>query len=108
MGTGGFDGFRQKQETHESLRRFGPLKGKDLHPACMILYCWYSWSYYNGGADDIWPRWKKMCVLAYARGGDRSCVRSEIDSLLGRPSSPLYGGRGLEIRSKSVTGGCLP
>jgi hypothetical protein len=45
-----------------------PLEGKDLHPACLILYCWYSLSCYNGGADEIWPRWKKRRVLAYARG----------------------------------------
>jgi hypothetical protein len=25
-----------------------PLEGKDLHPACLILYCWYNWSCYNG------------------------------------------------------------
>jgi hypothetical protein len=31
-----------------------------------------------------------------------------IVPLLGRPSSPLYGGRGLRIRSKSVTSVCKP
>jgi hypothetical protein len=31
-----------------NLPRFGPLKGKDLHPACLILYCLYNWSCYNG------------------------------------------------------------
>jgi hypothetical protein len=49
-----------------------------------------------------------MRVLAYARGGDRICARSEIDSLLGRPSLPLYGRSGLEIRSKSDIGGRVP
>jgi hypothetical protein len=52
-GFGKFDGFRQKQEAHESLSRFNPSKGKDIYPACLILYCWYSWSYYNGVADKI-------------------------------------------------------
>jgi hypothetical protein len=44
---GGFDGFRQKQGAHRSLPRLGPPEGKDLHPACLILYCFYSWSCYN-------------------------------------------------------------
>jgi hypothetical protein len=33
---------------HMKLPRFGPPEGKDLHPACLILYCLYSWSCYNG------------------------------------------------------------
>jgi hypothetical protein len=33
---------------HTNLPGFGPLEGKDLHPACLILYCLYSWSCYNG------------------------------------------------------------
>jgi hypothetical protein len=33
---------------HTNLPRFGPPKGKDLHPACLILYCLYNWSCYNG------------------------------------------------------------
>jgi hypothetical protein len=45
---GGFDSFRQKQGVHMNLPRFGPPEGKDLHPACLILYCWYMWSGYNG------------------------------------------------------------
>jgi hypothetical protein len=45
---GGFDGFRQKQGVHTILPKFGPPEGKDLHPACLILYCWYMWSCYNG------------------------------------------------------------
>jgi hypothetical protein len=32
---------------HTNLPRFGPPEGKDLHPACLILYCLYSWSCYN-------------------------------------------------------------
>jgi hypothetical protein len=43
-----FDGFRQKQDAPVNLPRFGPSEGKDLHPACLILYCLYSWSCYNG------------------------------------------------------------
>jgi hypothetical protein len=96
VGAGGFDGFKQKQDARESLPRFGPPEGKDLHLACLIFCCLYSWSCYNGGADEIWPRWKKRRVLAYARG---IYVRLEIACLLSRPSSPLYGGRGLGIRS---------
>jgi hypothetical protein len=33
---------------HMNLPRFGPPEGKDLHPACLILYCLYNWSCYNG------------------------------------------------------------
>jgi hypothetical protein len=35
-------------EVHRNLPRFGPPEGKDLHPACLILYCLYNWSCYNG------------------------------------------------------------
>jgi hypothetical protein len=35
-------------EGHTNLPRFGPPEGKDLHPACLILYCLYSWRCYNG------------------------------------------------------------
>jgi hypothetical protein len=48
VGSGELDGFRQKQGVHTNLPRFGPPEGKDLHPACLILYCLYSWSCYNG------------------------------------------------------------
>jgi hypothetical protein len=34
VGAGRFNGFRQKQDTHKNLPRFGPPEGKDLHPAC--------------------------------------------------------------------------
>jgi hypothetical protein len=37
-----------RNRTHANLPRFGPPEGKDLHPACLILYCWYMWRYYNG------------------------------------------------------------
>jgi hypothetical protein len=86
VGADEFDGFRQKQDASESLPRFGPPEGKDLHHVCLILYCLYSWSCYNGGADEIWPRWRERHVLAYACG---IYARSEIACLLGRPSSPL-------------------
>jgi hypothetical protein len=51
VAVGGFDGFRQKQDAHESLPMFGPLKGKDLHLAYLNLYCWYSSSCYNALAE---------------------------------------------------------
>jgi hypothetical protein len=58
---GGFDGFRKKQGVHMNLPRFGPPEGKDLHPACLILYCWYMWSCYNGaqmGSGYGQKRWR--------------------------------------------------
>jgi hypothetical protein len=73
VGTGGFDGFRQKQDVHESLPRYLAMVENET---CASL-----------------------CV------GDMRSVRDQIVYLLlGRPSSPLYGGRGLGIWSKSVTG----
>jgi hypothetical protein len=63
-----FDGFRQKQDAHESLPRFGPPEGKDIHPACLILYCRHSWSWLQWCADEIWLWSKKRCVLAYVCG----------------------------------------
>jgi hypothetical protein len=33
--------------THE-FTQVRPPEGKDLHPAFLILYCLYNWSYYNG------------------------------------------------------------
>jgi hypothetical protein len=48
VGPGELDGFRQKQGVHTNLLKFGSPEGKDLHPACLIVYCLYSWSCYNG------------------------------------------------------------
>jgi hypothetical protein len=57
-----------RNRRHTRVYLGSPPKGKDLHPACLILYYWYSLSCYNGGANEIWPRWKKRRVLAYAHG----------------------------------------
>jgi hypothetical protein len=57
--------LQTKIEVHTNLPRFGPPEGKDLHPACLILYCLYNWSCYNGvqmGSDYGQKRWR---VLAY-------------------------------------------
>jgi hypothetical protein len=51
---------------------------------------------------------KRWRVLAYVHGGDGICARLDFSILPSRPSSPLYGGRGLGIWSKSVTGDCEP
>jgi hypothetical protein len=90
VGAGGFNGFRQKQDVHESLPRFGPPKGKDLHPACLILYCLYSWSCYNGGADETWRRWKKMACASLCT---RDSMRDQMSlSFLAAPPRPYIGG----------------
>jgi hypothetical protein len=63
---GGFDGFQTEIGVHTNLPRFGPREGKYLHPACLILYCLYNWSCYNGaqmGSSYGQKRWR---VLAYA------------------------------------------
>jgi hypothetical protein len=70
---GGFDGFRQKQGVHMNLPRFGPPEGKDLHPACLILYCLYMLELLQWRADAIWRRWKEMAWLDYARLCCRLC-----------------------------------
>jgi hypothetical protein len=43
-----------------------PPEGKDLHPACLILYCLYSWSRYNGARMGSGYGRKRWRVLAYA------------------------------------------
>jgi hypothetical protein len=52
-GSDKLDGFRQKQGVYTNLPRFGPPEGKDLHPACLILYCLYSWRCYNGARCNL-------------------------------------------------------
>jgi hypothetical protein len=72
--------------------RCGPLEGKHLYLACLILYCWHSWSYYNGGVDKIWLWSKKRRVLAYARGGDGICARLDVAcASLAAPPCPYMG-----------------
>jgi hypothetical protein len=86
VGVGGFDGFRQKQDAHENLPRFCLPESKDLHPACLILYCLYNWSCYNGAQMRSGGGGRRWRVLAYARGiyaRSGVYVRLEID-----PSRP--------------------
>jgi hypothetical protein len=51
---------------HTNLPRFGPPEGKDLHPACMILYCWYMWSCYNGAQMQSGGGGRRWRALVYA------------------------------------------
>jgi hypothetical protein len=51
--------------THE-FTHVRPPRGKDLHPACLILYCLYSWSCYNGAQMGSGYGRKRWRVLAYA------------------------------------------
>jgi hypothetical protein len=67
-------------------------EGKDLHPACLILYCLHSWSCYNGGADEIWLWSKKRRVLVYARGEIGSMRDQRLTSFLAAPPCPYMGG----------------
>jgi hypothetical protein len=69
--------LRTERECTREFTQIRPPEGKDLHPACLILYCWHSWSCYNGAqmrSGGGGGRWR---VLAYARG---IYARSEIDS----------------------------
>jgi hypothetical protein len=51
--------------THE-FTQFDPPEGKDLHPACLILYCLYSLSCYNSAQMGSGFGQKRWRVLAYA------------------------------------------
>jgi hypothetical protein len=53
---------------------------------------------------------KEMACASLCVGSmrDQVSMRDWRCPLLGRPSLPLYGGRGLGIRSKSVTDICEP
>jgi hypothetical protein len=104
---------RPQTETgvHTNLPRFGPPEGKDLYPACLILYCLHSWSYYNGAQmGSGYGRKRDVACASLCVGSmrDQVSMRDWRSPLLGRPSLPIYGGRGLGIRSKSVTGVCEP
>jgi hypothetical protein len=50
--------------THE-FTQVRPPEGKDLHPACLILYCLYNWSCYNGAQMGSGYGRKRWRVLAY-------------------------------------------
>jgi hypothetical protein len=52
----------------KNLPRFGPSEGKDLYPACLILYCLYIWSCYNGAQMRSGGGGRRWRVLTYARG----------------------------------------
>jgi hypothetical protein len=52
------------------------------------------WSCYNGGADEIWPRWKKlwgMCQPMCAEG-QRIYARSDEDPFMAAPPRHYMGG----------------
>jgi hypothetical protein len=57
---------------HTNLPRFGPSEGKNLHPACLILYCLYNWSCYNGAQIGSGYGQKEMACASL-------CVRSMRD-----------------------------
>jgi hypothetical protein len=67
---------------HTNLPRFAPPEGKDLHPACLILYCLYSSSCYNGAQMGSGYGRKRWRVLAYAR--DLSKIRCLCEISLSR------------------------
>jgi hypothetical protein len=59
---------------HTNLPRFGPPEGKDLHPACLILYCLYSWSCYNGAQIESGYGRKEMACASLCVGSMRDQV----------------------------------
>jgi hypothetical protein len=69
----GFDG-KTETEVHTNLPRFGPLEGKDLHPAYLILYCLYNWSCYNDAQmGSVYGR-KEMACASLCVGSMRDLV----------------------------------
>jgi hypothetical protein len=45
-----------------------PPEGKDLHPTCLILYCWYIWSCYNDAqmrSSEGGRRWRVLYFLGF-------------------------------------------
>jgi hypothetical protein len=59
---------------HTNLPRFGPPEGKDLHPACPILYYWYSWSCLQWCTEGIWLWSKEMACASLCVGSMRDMV----------------------------------
>jgi hypothetical protein len=106
---GGFDGFRQKQG-YTRIYPGSPSRRVKIY----ILPIWSCIACIVGAVTMV-RRWD----LAEVEGDgvaslstwdlcEIRCLCEIRDPLLGRPSSPLYGGRDLGIRSKSVTGVCEP
>jgi hypothetical protein len=92
MGAGGFNSFRQKQGA-QCLPRFRPQEDNTLHPACLILYCWY-----NLELLQWWRIWDlaeveeaMRRVPAYVCRGERICVRSDHGPFLSAPPRPYMG-----------------
>jgi hypothetical protein len=59
---------------HMNLPRFGPPEGKDLHPACLILYCLYNWSCYIGAHMGSGYGRKEMACASLCVGSMRDLV----------------------------------
>jgi hypothetical protein len=70
---------------HMNLPRFDPSEGKDLHPACLILYCLYSWSCYNGAQIGSDYGRKEMTCASLCVGSMRDQVPMWDCMSRGRP-----------------------
>jgi hypothetical protein len=74
VGSDELDGFRQKQGVHTNLPWFVPPEGKDLHPACLILYCFYMWSCYNDAQMQSGGGGRRYGVASLCVGSIRDMV----------------------------------
>jgi hypothetical protein len=74
-----------------NLPRFGPPESKDLHPACLILYCLYNWSCYNGVQMGSGYGRKEMACASLCVGSMRDLVSmQDLVSMRGMPLVALY------------------
>jgi hypothetical protein len=78
---------RHQTETgvHTNLPRFGPPKGKDIHPAYLILYCLYIWCCYNGVQMRSSYGRKEMACASLCVGSMRDLVSMGDCPPRGRP-----------------------
>jgi hypothetical protein len=67
--------LQTKIGVHTNLPRFGPPEGKDLHPACLILYYLYNWSCYNGAQMGSGYGRKEMACASLCVGSMRDLIR---------------------------------
>jgi hypothetical protein len=75
--------------THE-FTQVRPPEGKDLHPACLILYCLYNWSCYNGAQMGSGYGRKEMACANLCVGSMRDLVSIEIGCLGGALGGFIY------------------
>jgi hypothetical protein len=70
--------------THK-VTQVWPPEGNDLHPACLILYCLYTWCCYNGAQMGSGYGRKEMVCASLSVGSMRDQVSMRDCPSRGRP-----------------------